>query len=275
MGRGFTASAFAWKICNDGTGRARDDHILRWQLGKGVRGMCWSETASVAMVVAGGVGTVVTLKRGAPKAIWITLGFFTLMEALQAAGYAVVDRCGTTANQTITILSYLHIAAQPLFINAFAMAIAPSEISGRMRQWVWILAASASIMLLLRLVPIDAAGTCKPGEVLCGQSWCLRSGEWHIGWEVPLNGLPSHLGITLQFPSYLLAVFLLPIIYGAWRFVLFHAVFGPLLAASLTNDPNEMPAIWCMFSIGILAISISPFIRHKIMGAHLPASAVS
>lgn len=237
--------------------------------------MCWSATASVAMVAAGGVATAVTLKRGEPKAIWVTIGFFTLMEALQAGGYAVVDQCGTRANQTITILSYLHIAVQPLFINAFAMAIAPLEVARQMRRWVWILAASASFLLVLRLVPIDGFGTCTSGEVLCGPAWCLRSGEWHIGWEVPLNGLPSHFGIPVQFPSYMMAVFLLPLVYGAWRFVFFHALFGPFLAANLTNDPNEMPAIWCLFSIGILAISLSPFIRYRIMGARLPVSAVS
>lgn len=222
------------------------------------------------MVVAGGAATAVALRRGESKAIWVTLGFFTLMEALQAAGYAVVDQCGNRVNQTITVASYLHIAVQPLFINAFAMAIAPSEVGSTIRRWVWILAGLATLVLLARLVPFGAVGPCQPGEVLCGPSWCLTSGEWHIGWEVPLNGLPAYLGIPFQFPSYMLAVFVLPLLYGAWRFVLFHALAGPLLAASLTNDPNEMPAVWCLFSIGILAISLSPFVRHRVMGAHRP-----
>lgn len=235
--------------------------------GTRVNDMCWSATASLAMVAAGGAATAVAVKRGEPTAIWVTLGFFTLMEALQAAGYAVVDQCGSRANQTITVLSYLHIASQPLFINAFAMAIAPSEVSRTMRRWVWILAGSASLLMLVRLVPIEAVGPCVQGDVLCGSTWCLRSGEWHIGWDVPLNGLPNYLGIPIQFPSYMAAVFVLPLVYGAWRFVLFHALVGPLLAAQLTNDPNELPAIWCLFSIGILVMSLSPFVRHRIMGA--------
>lgn len=235
--------------------------------------MCWSATASVAMVAAGGVATVVALKRGEPTALWATLGYFTLMEALQAAGYAVVDQCGNPANQAITVLSYLHIAIQPLFINAFAMAIAPSEVSRSMRRWVWILASAASVLLLLRLAPISAFGTCTPGDILCGPSWCLSSGEWHIGWDVPLNDLPAYLGIPFQFPAYMLAVFVLPLFYGAWRFVLFHALVGPLLAISLTDDPNEMPAIWCLFSVGILLVSLSPFFRYRIMGARVPPAA--
>ena len=235
--------------------------------------MCWSATASAAMVVAGGTATVVLLRRGEPPAIWATVGYFTVMEALQAAGYAVVDQCGSGANASITVLSYLHIALQPLFINAFAMAIAPVPPDRRMRRRVWLLAGLASAFLLLRLLPLPALGTCAAGEVLCGPAWCLRSGAWHIAWEVPLNGLPAALGLPLQFPSYMLAVFALPLVYGAWRFVLFHAVAGPLLASALTRDPNEMPAIWCLFSIGILAISLSPFIRHRVMGAPRAAPA--
>ena len=233
--------------------------------------MCWSATASVAMIAAGGVGTAVTLKRGEPAAIWATLGFFTVMEALQASGYAVIDQCGSPANRTITILSYLHISLQPLFINAFAMAIAPTAPSRQVRRMVWLLSGLASAILVLRLAPIEAFGTCAPGDVLCGPAWCLRSGEWHIAWEIPLNGLPSYLGVPFQFPSYMLSVFALPLVYGAWRFVLFHIIAGPMLALTMTSDPNEMPAIWCLFSIGILFIGLSPFIRHKIMAARAPA----
>jgi hypothetical protein len=229
--------------------------------------MCWSAEASLAMVAVGGVATAVSVVRGDPKAVWFAIGYFTLMEMLQAAGYAVVDQCGTPANRTITILSYLHIAAQPLFVNAFAMAIVPTMPGARLRRWVYVLAGAASVFLVLRLLPLEAVGGCAPGEILCGTDWCLRSGEWHIAWEVPLNGLPSYLGIPFQFPAYLTAVFLLPLVYGAWRFVAFHALAGPIVALLSTRDPNEMPAIWCFFSIGILAISLSPFIRQRVMGA--------
>ncbi len=99
---------------------------------------------------------------------------------------------------------------------------------------------------------------------------CLVSGEWHIGWSLPLNDLPRVLfGTNITFPSYFLAVFVLPLFYGAWRLVLFHAVLGPLLAMALTSNPNEMPAIWCLFSIGLVLIGLSPFIRHRVMGARV------
>lgn len=235
--------------------------------------MCWSASASVAMLAAGAAATAVTWRRGDPPAIWLTLAYFTGMEGLQAAGYAVVDACGSPANRTITLLSYLHIAFQPIVINAFAMAIAPAPVSARMRRWVFALSGLATVLMLSRLLPVAAFGPCRPGEVLCGPALCLVSGNWHIGWEVPLNGMWLWAGVPVEFPDYLFALFLLPLFYGAWRFVLFNFVAGPILAWILTSDPNEMPAVWCLFSIGLILISLSPFIRHRVMGAREPAAA--
>lgn len=229
--------------------------------------MCWSATASLAMVGLGGIATVVTFRRGEPKAIWLTVGYFTVMEALQAAGYAVVDQCGSSANQSITLLSYLHIVFQPFFINAFAMQLVPAPVRTRLAHTVFVLCGLSAAVMLLQLVPWNWAGTCRPGDVLCGPALCLTAGEWHIAWDIPYNGLllplENLVGIHSGFPTYMLAAFLLPLVYGAWRFVVFHAVAGPILASFLTSNPNEMPAIWCLFSIGLLLVSISPLIRRR------------
>lgn len=232
--------------------------------------MCWSETASLAMVGVGAVATLITVRRGETPAIPLTLGYFTVMEALQAGGYWVIDECGSFANQSIALLSYLHIAFQPLFINAFAMAVAPALVSPATRRLVFSLASLATILLLLRLVPFGWAGQCKPGDTLCGPAFCVISGNWHIAWEVPLNDMWASLGWffkdVMPFPAYVLSVFLLPLVYGAWRFVVFHALLGPILAMTLTDNPNEMPAIWCLFSIGLLLVALSPVIRRRLFG---------
>lgn len=229
--------------------------------------MCWSESASVGMVALGGAATAVAVLRGEPKGIWLALGYFTLMEGLQATGYAVVDQCGTRGNEAVTLLSYLHIAFQPVFINLFALAIAPVAVSARMRRTVLGLAGLASALLVIRLLPFDALGHCLPGTALCGPALCTISGEWHIGWALPLNGgVPQMLGVP-AFIEYSLAVFVLPLFYGAWRFVLFHAVAGPGLASVLTDNPHEWPAIWCLFSIGLVLVALSPLIRHRVMWA--------
>lgn len=226
--------------------------------------MCRSLTATAAMAAAGGAAAVVTLRRGDPPGVPLTLGWFALMEVPQLGGYLTLDRCGTPANETVTFLSVLHIAFQPLFINAFAMTLVPPP-SRTLRAAVFGLSGLAAAVALLQLHPFAWAGACTPGATLCAERLCTVSGEWHIAWEVPYNGLLGPLdrltGLHWGFHGYMAAVFVLPLVYGAWRFVLFHALAGPILAGQLTSDPNEIPAIWCLFSIGILPIALSPRVR--------------
>lgn len=230
--------------------------------------MCWSAAASVAMVGAGAAATVVTARRGMPLPVPLALGYFTVMEALQAAGYAVVDECASPANQSLTLLSYLHIAFQPLIINAFALELVSPEARRRAAPWAYGASALSVVVMLMQLYPLDWAGPCRPGATLCAERLCLVSGTWHIAWDIPYNGLmipfEDWLGTGGSFPTYLVAVFVVPLAYGAWRFVLFHLLAGPVLATLLTSNPNEMPAVWCLFSIGILLIGLSPAIAARV-----------
>ena len=90
--------------------------------------MCWSMGVTAAMVGLGAVATALSARRGDAVAIPATLGYFTAMEALQLAGYAVVDQCGNPANESVTFLSVLHIIFQPFLINAFAMQLVPAPV---------------------------------------------------------------------------------------------------------------------------------------------------
>ncbi|MDT8858405.1 DUF5765 domain-containing protein [Paracoccaceae bacterium Fryx2] len=229
--------------------------------------MCWGLEVTAAMVGGGALATFVTLRRRERVAIPLTLAYFTLMEALQLAGYLVIDQCDSPVNQSVTLLSMLHIVFQPLIINAFAMELVPAPVRDRMRVWVFGLCAAAAVVMLMQLYPFAWAGQCLPGTPLCGARLCTVSGDWHLAWDIPYNGLlvpfEQRFGLHWGFPAYSAAVFLLPLLYGAWRFVVFHALVGPLLAGSLTTNPNEAPAIWCLVSIGILLIALSPMIRRQ------------
>ena len=224
----------------------------------------------MAMVGLGGAATAVTWWRRDVPAVPITLGYFTLMEALQVAGYMVIDQCGAPANQTVTLLSVLHIVFQPFFINAFAMALVPRVVPGWMKLLVFSLCAASAVLMILQLYPFAWAGQCAPGSTLCGERLCTVSGDWHQAWDVPFNGLlvpfEAAIGTSWGFPSYLFVAFVVPLLYGAWRLVLFHLLAGPILAGFLTTNPNEVPAIWCLFSIGIILIALSPWIRRRFEG---------
>jgi hypothetical protein len=223
------------------------------------------------MVALGAGATLWTLRRGDPPAVPAAAAWFTLMEGLQVAGYAVVDQCGSPLNQSVTLLSYLHIAFQPLFINAFAMALIAGGVSAWMRTAVHIIGGASAAVMLLQLYPFEWAGSCRAGTALCGAALCTVSGDWHLAWDIPFNALipsiPLLGGSVWTFPSYMIAVFIVPLAYGAWRFVLFHALLGPILASLLTGNPNEIAAIWCLFSIGLVSVGVLPPLRRLVFGA--------
>lgn len=230
--------------------------------------MCWTMGVSVGMVALGGAATAVTIRRGDTPAVPVTLGYFTVMEALQVAGYMVIDQCGGPVNQSVTLLSVLHIVFQPFVINAFAMALVAHRVSMPVRALVYSLCAASAALMLLQLYPFAWAGPCLPGSQLCAERLCMVSGDWHQAWDVPYNGLLAGIPwpdwiANLGFSSDIVAAFVLPLLYGAWRLVLFHALAGPLLAGSLTRNPNEVPAIWCLFSIAIILVALSPMVRRR------------
>jgi hypothetical protein len=233
--------------------------------------MCWSPTVTAAMVGAGAVATGISLAKRQPAAISATLGYFTLMEGLQVVGYAVIDQCGQPVNQVITLLSFLHITFQPFFINAFAMELVAVPVRAPVRWAAFTACGVSAAVMLAQLYPFEWAGACRLGSILCGKVLCTVTGDWHQAWDIPFNGMlnafdmamQQMIGLSRSFPTYLVVAFIVPLFYGAWRFVVFHALIGPLLAGTLTSNPNEIPAIWCLLSIGLSVIALTPPIRRR------------
>lgn len=235
--------------------------------------MCWSEAASTGLAAAGFVaaGALALKKDAEAPALWLCLLYFALMETLQALSYPVVNQCELPSNQMLTLLGYLHIAFQPFFINAVALHFLPREAAQRAAPWVYGACFVATLSMLIQLYPLDWAGHCAPGRPLCGELLCTVSGEWHIAWLIPVNGLGNGLvGLPLMghgYPGYALAAFVVPALAGSWRFILYTYVAGPLLASLSTDNPNEWPAIWCLFSIGFLLLMLlTPLRRHLHVG---------
>lgn len=220
--------------------------------------MCWSIEASAAIGVVGAVTAAVGRARGEPRAIWLTLSYFTGMEALQAVSYLVIDACGSPTNQLLTWLAYIHIAFQPIFINLISMSFIPAEVRQRIAPAVYALCIGSAAFMFLQLAPFGWMVPCNVGSVLCGSQICAVTGTWHIGWEIPYRTFSFFVG----FPTYLLVGFALPVLYGSWRFTLFHFITGPLAAKLSTSDPNEWPAVWCLYSVGLILIAVLTPIRH-------------
>lgn len=224
--------------------------------------MCWSGEASTVLATIGFAGTAYAAYRKEPAPLWLSLGYFSLMEALQAFTYTVIDQCSLPANQIATMLGYLHIAFQPFFANAVCLHFIPQDIAKRISSFVYALCFVSSLYMIIQLYPFDWAGTCHPARWLCSDHLCSVRGEWHIAWLVPVNGIGNWFadhGILFNF--YALVAFVLPLVYGSWRFVAYHLLLGPFLASLLTGNKNEIPAVWCLLSIGLLLIVVKTPIR--------------
>lgn len=240
--------------------------------------MCWSGEASAMLATSGFATASYLAYKGETRELWVPLTYFACMELLQAATYVYIDQCDTPQNQLLTWLGYLHITFQPFFVNMVALYFIPEQVKRRIGGIVYALCGLASLAMLLKLYPFSWARTCIPGyEGFCGQLVCSTSGDWHIAWQLPLNGLlsdyPDHL-IPFRFGlhgfAYFAASFFLPFLYGSWRFVALHLVVGPLLADILTRHPNEHAAVWCLLSIGLCVSVIKTPLRRLLRVARWP-----
>ncbi len=217
--------------------------------------MCWSGEASAVLAAVGIASTVYAAHKKEPPELWVPLAFFTLMEVLQAFTYSVINQCGLPSNEVATLLGYLHIAFQPFFINYMGMYFIPRHIRERIQVYVYTFCFAAAILMIIRVYPFSWSPLCEPGSLLCGQNLCSVYGNWHIAWNIPMNNIFGNA------PIYALVALVLPFLYGSWKAGLYNALVGPVLAALLTDNPNEQPAIWCLLSIGILLLVMKTRVR--------------
>ena len=232
--------------------------------------MCWSGEASTVLATIGLSSTAYFYYKKEPPALCLTLGYFSLMEALQAYTYMVIDDCSDPRNQIATLLGYLHIAFQPFFINAISLYFIPETIRKRISGAVYFFCFVATLCLLIRIYPFEWAPACyqvkykfilfsqyfDPFTVpFCGERICSVSGNWHIAWEIPAI---ANLALINMYP---IAAFILPVLYGSWKMTAYHLVTGPLLAYLTTSNPNEWAAVWCLYSIGVLLLLVKTPIR--------------
>ncbi len=228
--------------------------------------MCWSGEAS-AVLAAVGIGfTLYAALRKQPLVLWVTLGYFSLMELLQAFTYTVIDNCSNQMNQILTLLGYFHIAFQPFFVNAISMYFIPEEVRNKIAFPVYTLCFVSVIVMLMQVYPFDWAGKCDLNRPLCShEHLCSVSGSWHIAWDIPVNDIGNtfvNWGFLFDSGySYPIVAFLLPLLYGSWRMTLYHYLAGPFFASLLASNANEKPAVWCLLSIGLLLIVVKTPLR--------------
>lgn len=227
--------------------------------------MCWSGEASTVLATVGLASTGYAALRKEPTPLWAALGYFSLMEALQAYTYTVIDECSNPANQIATFLGYIHIVFQPFFGNALALYFIPEKIQQRIAPSIYTMCFFSAVFMLIELYPFNWAGACNVARVMCAERLCSVSGNWHIAWEIPFNGIGNYFitlpALKFSFISYAFVMFILPFLYGSWRMTLYHLFMGPMIAELLTSNKNEWPAVWCLLTIGFLLIVVKTPVR--------------
>ena len=224
--------------------------------------MCWSGEASAVLAAVGLGATAYAAYKKQPAPLWIALGYFSLMELLQAFTYSVIDECSLASNQIATLFGYLHIAFQPFFINALSLYFIPKEKAIKIAPYAYTICFMSAIFMLIQLYPFEWGGVCDPSRPMCSDRLCSVSGDWHIAWEVPVNAIGEFwVDFTFGYPTYCFAAFLMPLLYGSWRVTAYHWLVGPTLALSLTTNPDEWAAVWCLLSIGILLLVVKTPLR--------------
>ncbi len=229
--------------------------------------MCWSGEASAVLATVGLATTAYAAYKGEPPRLWLALGYFSLMELLQAYTYSVIDQCMLSSNQIATLLGYLHIAFQPFFINALSLYFVPDAVRKKIEIPMYILCFISAIVMIVQVYPFPGLGLCPADYSYCAERLCSVSGNWHIAWEIPANGMMNFLTYSPWtwfiplYPTYFIVGFLLPFLYGSWRFTVYHFLIGPTLAFMTTDNLDEVPAIWCLLSIGILILVVKTPVR--------------
>jgi len=221
--------------------------------------MCWSGEASATLATVGLATTAYFAYKKESPHIWVPLGYFALMELLQAFTYTVIDQCGEPLNRFLTLLGYLHIAFQPFFVNMLSLYFVPSAIRKRVTPFVHICCIIGAIAMSAKLFQHPALGTCNlKVEPVCSSILCSTSGNWHIAWNLPLNNLPMAIIV------YLLVCAVLPMLYGSWKIVSWHMIFGPGLAIVMNTQNNEWPAVWCLLSISLIMVVAKTPLRRRL-----------
>ncbi len=229
--------------------------------------MCWSGEASGILATIGISTALFIAKKGESKELWVPLLYFALMELLQAVTYIYIGQCGNIINKSLTSLGYIHIMFQPFFVNMIAMYFIPTSIKQKISPYVYSICGVAVIAFAVKWYPFSWTSLCLVGhETFCGPYACSMKGSWHIAWQLPLNNilstpLISHYVVGLQAYTYLLVGFVMPLIYGSWRFIVLTFLLGPFISELSTNNLNEFPAIWCLFSIALCLTAIKSPLR--------------
>ena len=199
--------------------------------------------------------------------------FFFTMEFLQVIQYMFLatgmddPMCKTTINYVLTILGFLHICLQPYFCHVINCSLTKSEKYRDRYVVIKRLCLIGGFLLFARhfLSFIPALNTMNISEAnpstewLRGQDTCTFKTQSmvHLGWSVPMAD-PSYFVMGAGIHSFLMFAPFFALYEKKGMVVqgLFLFLFGPVMAAMISDNLMEQASIWCFFSIAQISIML-------------------
>lgn len=213
--------------------------------------MCFSESISLLIGVCGLLSSAYFYIYLMNIYASIGIGYFALMEIIQFFQYRVINQCKNPYNQFLTILGYLHICFQPVFVNLWLFAF----ISTAPNFTFIYLSLFAGILLASRIFFVKDEELCDGlNEPLCGKRTCAISGKRHIAWQVRLRAAGKYWftpSIGLHFFMWVIPTLTLVQLKPLLALLL----TGPYMGFLLTKNIHEQPAIWCYTSIAQMFVT--------------------
>eukprot|EP00605_Chrysophyceae_sp_TOSAG23-4_P000352 GSChrysophyteH1.ASY1.ANO1.399.1 assembled CDS len=198
--------------------------------------------------------------------------FFFTMELLQAIQYFFLATglsdpyCDNIINQVLTLLGFLHICLQPYYCHVINSSLTKSPKYKDRYVIIKRMCLLGGFLLFGRyfLSHIPSLNTMdvsnyKSTEWLRGEKLCTfkTKSMTHLGWSVPMAD-PSYYVMGAGIHSFLMfgPFFALYEKKGMVIQGLFLFLFGPVLAAVISDNLMEQASIWCFFSLAQICIML-------------------
>ena len=209
--------------------------------------MCFSETMSLVIGLSGLLSSLFFYNKNIYASIGI--GYFALMEILQFFQYKVINQCNNY-NKFLTILGYVHICFQPVFINVWLFAFTKNP------NFLFLyMSCFAGLLLLSRIFFVKDNELCDTNnEPLCGKNTCAFSGNKHIAWNIRLRA-PGKKWFTPSIGLHFFMWVIPTLTMFQLKPMIALILTGPYLGFLLTNNIHEQPSIWCYTVIAQMLVT--------------------
>lgn len=187
--------------------------------------------------------------------LYVPLLYFTGMEVLQYVSYVALRRKDRHLLKTLTLLTFVHVAFQPVFTLLWLGNFIPPRMRPQLRLLLK-LAAAGGLFYAARsdqIVHVAAGNACQPRtETMCGAVSLIKKGTQHISYLFRMRA-PDYTTPSIFIHFFLM--FVAPLFMKVMPVAYLSILAGWLIAWKLMPR-EEVAATWCLISIPTMLMSL-------------------